>query len=304
MRSLSPFRLLFAIAVFAGIFVAMDATAVADEPVKVLIVDGQNNHNWKKTTPVLKAALESCGRFTVDVATSGDDLASFAPEFSKYHVVVSNYNGKPWSESTAESFDKFVKEGGGLVCIHAADNSFPKWQAYNRMIGLGGWGGRNEQSGPYVYVNEEGEVVRDNSKGRGGSHGPQHAFPVIVRDAEHPITKGLPKVWMHAKDELYTHLRGPAENMKVLATAFAKDGKGGRGVHEPSLMVIDYGKGRVFHSTQGHADYSMECVGFVATLQRGTEWAATGKVTIPVPEDFPSPDAVSVWKAKEPAAAN
>ena len=58
-------------------------------------------------------------------------------------------------------------------------------------------------------------------------------------------------------------------------------------------MVIKYGEGRVFHTTLGHADYSMNCVGFVTTLLRGTEWAATGEVTIAVPEDFPSAEASS-----------
>lgn len=281
----------------------LQTLSFADEPIKVLLVDGQNNHNWKQTSPILKAALESCGRFTVDVATSGKDIASFAPEFSKYDVVVSNYNGKRWSDSTSKAFDEFVKGGGGLVSVHAADNSFADWPEYNKMIGLGGWNGRNEKSGPYVYYEGDHKLVVDTSPGSGGSHGPQHEFPVIVRDAEHPITKGLPKVWMHAKDELYGTLRGPAENMKVLATAFAAKEKRGRGVHEPSLMVIDYGKGRVFHTTQGHADYSMRCVGFVVTLQRGTEWAATGKVTLPVPDNFPSPDKVAVWEQPETAAA-
>ena len=46
----------------------------------------------------------------------------------------------------------------------------------------------------------------------------------------------------------------------------------------------------VFHTPMGHADYSMKCVGFIATLQRGTEWAATGEVTIDIPKNFPSPE--------------
>ena len=100
--------------------------------------------------------------------------------------------------------------------------------------------------------------------------------------------KGLPKSWLHTKDELYDSMRGPAEGIKVLATSFSEKSK----KHEPMLMTIDYGKGRVFHSTLGHADYSMNCVGFFTTIQRGTEWAATGKVTIAVPENFPGTDKV------------
>jgi uncharacterized protein len=63
--------------------------------------------------------------------------------------------------------------------------------------------------------------------------------------------------------------------------------------HEPILMTIDYGKGRIFHTPMGHIDYSVECVGFITCLLRGSEWAATGKVTFPIPSDFPTADKTS-----------
>jgi type 1 glutamine amidotransferase len=189
-----------------------------------------------------------------------------------------------------------VRNGGGLVVIHAANNAFGDWKEYNEMIGLGGWGGRNEHSGPYVYLDAEGKLVRDESKGSGGHHGPQHDFQVVVRDPEHPITKGMPRAWMHVKDELYDLLRGPGENMNILATAYADKAKGGSGRHEPMIFTVDYGKGRVFHTPMGHGDYSMECAGFITTFVRGAEWAATGKVTLPIPDDFPTEDKLSQRK--------
>lgn len=254
--------------------------------ISVLLIDGQNNHKWQQTTPLIKATLQSTGMFDVDVATTpakGEDMSSFNPNFSDYDVVVSNYNGEPWSKSTSDAFEAYVKGGGGFVSVHAADNSFPKWQAYNAMIGLGGWGGRTEKDGPYVRW-KDGKFTRDESKGRGGSHGKRHPFEVIVRNSEHPITSGIPSSWMQAEDELYAQLRGPAENMTVLATAFSSkevSGPNGTDQHEPILMTIDYGKGRVFHTTLGHDTKAMSGVGFQVTLQRGTEWAATGKVTQP-----------------------
>ena len=299
----------------------MLADETVDEKIKVLIVDGQNNHgDWPKITAMLKQYLEANGKFTVDVERSkftwrGDKWLKdfslkdkeykalnkaktdpdFKPTFSDYDVVVSNfgYGAADWPAETEAAFTKFVKEGGGLVSVHSADNSFPNWKEYNEMTGLGGWGGRNENSGPYVYYNDKGEIVRDDSKGKGGNHGPQHEFPVVMRDTEHPITKGLPKEFMHAKDELYEQLRGPAVNMNILATAFASPAKKGSGRHEPTLMTIEFGEGRIFHSTLGHATYSCECVGFITTFLRGTEWAATGKVTIPVPDDFPTANKAS-----------
>ena len=84
--------------------------------------------------------------------------------------------------------------------------------------------------------------------------------------------------------------------MTIIATAFSSPELNGTGRHEPMLMVLDYGKGRVFHTTLGHEDYSFEGVGFQTTLLRGIEWAATGKVTIPVPEDFPTAETATSRK--------
>ena len=193
-----------------------------------------------------------------------------------------------WPSEVSGAFVKYVKEGGAFVCIHAANNSFGLWPEYNEMIGLGGWGGRTEKHGPYVYL-KEGKVFRDETPGRGGSHGPQHEFLVEVYNADHPITKGMPAKWKHAKDELYDSLRGPAANMNVLATSLSQ--KTNR--QEPMIFTVKFGEGRVFHTPMGHADYSMKCVGFYNTLQRGTEWAITGKVTIPLSDKFPTADAVS-----------
>lgn len=274
--------------------------------IKVLIIDGQNNHKWEKTTPILQEIYEESGRYEVEVSTSPrkprknkrsnpKEWKKWRPDFSKYDVVVSNYNGEMWPEEVRADFVKFVKNGGGFVTVHAADNAFALWPEYNEMIGLGGWGKRTEKSGPYVYFNKEGKLVEDLTKGKGGTHGPQHEFVLSLRDGEHPISKGMPAEWLHTKDELYALMRGPGKNMTVLATAPSKKSKR----HEPMLMALTYGEGRVFHTTLGHDDYSMRCRGFYDTLLRGTEWAATNKVTIEWSEDFPTKDkSVPVVAAK------
>jgi Trehalose utilisation len=293
--------------------------AAAAEKLKALIVDGQNNHAvWPKSTIMMKEYLETSGLFEVDVARTkfisnykreeawlplagageSEKTANpvpdpaFSPDFSKYAIVVSNFGfgAADWPEPTRRKLETYMKNGGGLVVVHAADNSWGDWVEFNRMIGLGGWGGRTEKSGPYVYFDAEGKVVRDTSAGGCGGHGPQNEFVVTMRDKTHPITKDLPDFWMHSKDECYSTLRGPAENMTILATAADTPELKEKGRNEPMLMVIDYGKGRVFHTTLGHDTEAFEGVGFITTFLRGSEWAATGKVTQPIPKDFPSAD--------------
>ena len=274
----------------------VSGSARGAEPLKMLIVDGQNNHDWKAMTPPMKAALEGTGRFKVDVATTPDakaakgDWDTFRPDFSKYDVVLSNYNGQPWPQPVKEALEKYVAGGGGLVVVHAANNSFPEWAAWNDMIGLG-W--RDNGFGDRLTMDDAGAVVRTpKGEGPGAGHGPQHSYKIVVRDADHPVTKGMPSSWLHAQDELYHGQRGPAKDMHVLATAYSDKAKGGTGTNEPMIWVIPYGKGRVFTTVMGHVGggetAAIRCVGFQATVARGGEWAATGKVTLPIPDDFPT----------------
>jgi hypothetical protein len=218
-------------------------------------------------------------------------LEGFAPDFSSYDTIVLNYDApdERWPTALKSSFETYVSDGGGVVVVHAADNAFAKWTAYNRMLGIGGWRGRDESSGPYWYFSDE-RLIADSSPGPSGSHGQRVPFAVTVRDAAHPITKGLPRGWMHGDDELYAHLRGPGQNMVVLATAYSDPANAGSGRHEPQLMVSSFGAGRIFHTTFGHDVRAISSVDFVVLLQRGTEWAATGQVSQPIPKDFPTAD--------------
>ncbi len=281
--------------VFAGLLTVFNACQPKKSTsYKALIVTGQNNHYWKSSSPILQQLLEQTGLFTADIAKSpekGGDMNSFNPDFSKYNVIVIDYNGESWSEKTKSAFVEYVKNGGGVVSYHAGDNSFPEWKEYNEMIGLGGWGDRTEKDGPYIYFKHD-SLITDSSAGRGGNHGKRHEFEIRNRNTEHPITKGLPQRWVHGTDELYAQLRGPGKNMEIIASAYSDTAQNGTGRDEPILMTISYGKGRIFHSTLGHPDEdggpALQCVGFITTFQRGAEWAATGNVTQKIPYDFPT----------------
>ncbi|MCB1122008.1 MAG: ThuA domain-containing protein [Verrucomicrobiae bacterium] len=312
------FRILFSV-----FFLSIASSLMSTDKIKVMLLTGQSNkyHSWQATAQAIKTALDTAGIFDTDTVTSpplGADMSNFNPDFSKYQVVVLAYDGDEWAESTEKAFEKYMKKGGGLVSVHGTNNSFAYWPEFNEMIGVGGWGGpklydpplyqgepdkqanRNETWGPRVYW-EGCKAVYDNQPG--GAHQTQkHDFLITVRNPDHPITRGLPEMWLQSFDEVYSDLRGPAKNMTILATGFANPKLKNASPHnEPMLFTVNYGKGRMFQTTLGHigaqegADVlSVRNVGFITTLQRGTEWAATGEVTQKVPEDFPTAYETSV----------
>ena len=288
------------VAALVGALAIASASSRAAAPIRIMLLDGESGgpyHQWQLTTRVLKKQLDETGLFDVDVVTAppaGSSFNAFKPAFTGYQAVVLNYDApdQRWPAELKAAFERYVSDGGGLVVVHASDNAFPGWTAFNEMIGIGGWRDRNEKTGP-LWFYKDGKLTSDTAPGRAGSHGQRLPFKVTVRDQNHPITRGLPAVWMHQGDELYAKLRGPGQHMTVLATAYSDPGNNGTGRDEPQLMVLSYGKGRVFHTTMGHDVSALSSVDFVVTFQRGTEWAAIGSVTQKIPSDFPTPDKVS-----------
>ncbi len=282
---------------------------------KLMLLTGQSNkyHDWTKSAPLVKSYLEQTGLFTVDVVTSppaGADMTKFSPKFSDYAAIVIVYEGDEWPAATKAAFVTYMKNGGGLVSIHDTDNAFPYWKEWNEMIAVGGWGfkadgnigARDVTAGPMIRW-RDGKMVLDEITPGTATHPARHDFPIVTRAPEHPIMQGLPASWIHASDEIYSQLRGPAKNVTVLATALADKTTHptATGENEPMLMTITYGKGRIFHTTLGHVSpnekppfTSLACAGFITTLQRGTEWAATGNVTQKIPADFPTAEKISV----------
>ena len=264
----------------------------------VLIVSGQNNHDWERTVEHLERTLLDVGIFSVDVTLSPGKEADreawdgWRPDFGAYEVVVLAYNGEPWPERVREDFEEYVSGGGSVLVQHAANNSFPGWEAYESMVGLL-WRGKDAGHGAY-WDEEQGLVRISPGEDRGAGHGRLHDWQITTRDAEHPVMADLPTVWMHPYDELYHGQRGPAEGMNVLATTWSDTESGGTGRHELMVWWTQFGEGKVLTLLPGHLwggqedDRALRCVGFRTLLQRSVEWLATGEVTLPVPENFPT----------------
>lgn len=292
----------FILMVFCG-----TVSAHGESNVRVLIVDGFSNHDWNHTTRCIQAILEQSSGFDVAVSTFPEDgredaIEAWNPQFSAYDVVIQTCNdiksGPRWPRRVEESLETYVQQGGGLYVFHSANNAFPHWGAYNRMIGLG-W--RNKDFGWAITINEEGEVVRiPAGEGEKTSHG-KRVDALLTRLGDHPIHIGLPRQWTAADIEIYRYARGPAENLTVLS--YAKDEK--TGINFPIEWTVTYGKGHVYNATLGHVwdDQSepkgIRCAGFQTLMPRIVQWLSERDVDATVPKDFPTSESASLRPSPE-----
>lgn len=268
---------------------------LSGQPLRVLIVDGVNNHDWQAGTSFLKSTLERTGRFRVEVSTtppreaSAEQWAAWRPRFADYQVVIQNFNGGHladglrWPAEVEASFLKYLRGGGGVVIFHAANNAFLNWPEYNELVGLL-W--RDKSFGPGLVIDiAHKPMVVAAGEGPQPGHGPRHDFRIDVVDRTHPITRGFVPSWQHKAEQLTHGQHGPPaalKELRVLTYAYSKDSKR----NEPMDWVRGYGKGRVYTTMLGHtwkneANPNLDVVEFQRLLARGVEWAATGRVTLP-----------------------
>ncbi len=250
-------RIHLAVIVGFGLLVS----GAAAQEINVVIVAGQNNHNWRKTTPELKKILEQSGDIRVDVVTDPEQLAQ--RNLTQYDVILSNWNNwqgkrkdnaadtgsKSWSEKLKTDYIGFVRNGGGHVVVHAGSSSFFDWADYQKIC-CATW--KLGQTG----------------------HGRPHQFDVRMTAGKHPITQGVKD--FQTKDELWRK-PGVQPGVQVLAEAYST----ATGHWEPTALATRFGEGRCFTLLLGHNTEYMRNPGFQTLLVRGVQWAAGRRPTAP-----------------------
>ena len=241
--------------IFSSVYSFTDSKK--DNLIQVLILSGSNNHAWQETTPFIAKLFSESKMFLVEVTNHPDTLKK--KDFDKFDVIVSNWNSWPdndvrWPEEAESGLLKFIKEGGGFVTFHASNSAFYEWPDF-KGISTGAW-------------------LMDSTW-----HGKRSATRVMIKNNRHPITKGMSDFLIY--DELWVNT-GKNEKFEVLGSATNED-ISGKGIgKQPAIFVSDYGRGRIFYTILGHDVRAMRNTGLQSLLLRGTEWAATGKVTQPI----------------------
>jgi uncharacterized protein len=246
--------------VLVATLVAFMTACTGPSKIKTLIIKGQGEDNivWMTRSQAVQQILDDAGIFStklINTPPKGENMSGFSPVFSKYDLVVIDYEGDAWPEKTVAALKDFVITGGGVVRIHS----------------------KSDQGKPIpssVTVSE------------------RHDFEVRMNINDNPIIKGLPVRWIHPEDLIVQGMPLNGDSLQVLATAFSDTTFAGSGKPEPVLLANKSGKGRIFWTLLGTPDNdenkALHCAGFIVTLQRGAEWAATGAVTQELPYDFPS----------------
>jgi type 1 glutamine amidotransferase len=233
---------------------------VKDGPINILILTGQNNHEWQKTTAALEKMYKKIPLFEVSVTESPDTL--LFEDLIKFDVIVSNWNNWPendipWDKGQEKAFSKYIKEGGGFVFFHAGASSYYQSKVYQE-IGIGRWGAQT-------------------------SHGQSTRARVTLLNQEHPITEGIHDFFI--LDEIWEKVEIHPE-VEVLAGVMATDEEDGHEIREDAVFADHIGKGRSFYTILGHDERALFNTGLQTLLLRGTEWAARGQVTIEVPQEL------------------
>lgn len=309
---------IFIIPIIIFLFFGLFLQAQENKKIDVLILQLFDSHDIKLQANVYEQVLNATGSYDIEViiASKGQTWNDLDIDFTDYQLIVSSYLGQNMPPKIKTQFEEYITNGGNLVILHQGVLSEESWGTFHEMIGLG-WYKAN--AGKHIYWDDEQKkwIRTPEYHGVGPGHGKQYEFVINVRNEDHPIMRGMPISWMHGMDEFYHGLRGPAKNIELLASAFSEKHTWGSGDHEPIAWTESYGKGRIFVTMLGHAflaekwdvvegvDHyanktkAVHCVGFQTLFARGAEWAATGKVTIAIPKDFPTPKSSVVMPPNE-----
>lgn len=235
-------------------FLSFTSVLPASIKIKVLIVNDANKdfYRFEGTAPLLQQSLNETADIEADLVNDAEVLATdkvFAYDVLLLHF--KNYKPLKAQEQAQKNLIKFVNDGRGLYIYHFACGAFEDWKEFEKLIGR-------------IWEPDEKKNMSD------GKHIIFHdvygKFKVHYTNTEHPITKGLTD--FETQDELY-HCFKPSE---VPITVLAESVSNINNKAYPMAFVLQYGKGRVYHTTLGHDAASVTSEGFVKLHTNAVRW--------------------------------
>ena len=245
------------VTIFAGLVLAFPLHAEEIKPIKALLITGGCCHDYAAQKDILKKGIESRANIIVDQIHTDDktvtpDLPIYGvPEYAEgYDVVIHN------ECAAGVSDDETVK---GVLAPHKAGTPGVNIHCGIHSYRIGDFKKPVEELG--TPTSQWFEYVGLQSSG----HGPRKPVAITFTDKEHPVTM-LCEDWETGDEELYN-------NVKVLDTAYPL-ATGKQGKNEAVIVwTNDYKGTRVFNTTLGHFNETVEDARFLNLVTRGILWA-------------------------------
>lgn len=221
---------------------------------RALLVTGGCCHDYPRQAEILAKGMEErLGKVEWTVVTYGKektaDLEVYkTQDWAKgYDFVVHNecYGGVKDPEVIKNIVEGHVSTGIPAVAIHCSMHSYrdaenaDQWRAFL------------------------GVTSRFHEKAK-------RSLDVVRRDGDHPIMQGFPEQWKTPNGELYIILK-QWPDMHVLATAYSNEQK----ADQPVVWINKYKGVKLFATSLGHHNVTMESPEWLDMTARGIQWALT-----------------------------
>ena len=237
-------------AVFA--FAGLHAAAEDEEPLNVLLITGGGWHDYEAQQDILTEGISERANveFTIDFEGGLDASAKISrhedPDWAEpWDLVLYNicYSGVTDSEYVQRVVNSHVEHGVPAVALHATMHSYS--------------------------FQEDNPIWWDFLGARSERHQSHMPFEVEVLAPDHPVMQGFPDGWETPEGELYE-----IEEMMPTATPCAHSYGEDSGEHHINVWTNEYEGVRVFATTIGHHNVTMEAPEYLDLVTRGLLWAA------------------------------
>jgi uncharacterized protein len=245
-------HLIGSIAIVLGAL-ALSAVASAASKTRVLVYSGSTGYRHESIPAGVEAVKSIGAKLGYEVDATEDPEVFTAEKLKTYKAIVfvstTTDPKKPESEwfvgARRDALQGFLKDGKGIVGIHAAGDSHYHWPWYGKMIG--GYFERHPKGTPKAVV--------------------------TVQDAKHPATAKLPKTF-ERNDEWY-YYKDFDPTVRVLVTVDPATIGGGEADVNPNAVVWchHFGGGRVFYNGLGHTSESFSEPYMISLIKGGLTYA-------------------------------
>ncbi len=224
------------------------------QKLNVLVFSKTEGYRHESIEAGKDALLKMAQEKGFEVSFTEDAEQFIEKELKKYNTVVFlNTTGDVLNEAQQNSFERYIRSGGGYVGVHSATDTEYDWPWYGSLAG--------------AYFLDHPSDPSNVQKGK---------FTVTQKD--HWATKGMPDEF-EREDEFYS-FKDISPNINVVLTIDDKSYIGGSNPdYHPMSWYQEYDGGRTFYTAMGHTNETYSEPLFLNHLWAGIQYAMKADIT-------------------------